>query len=119
MAVLKDWKSSSKKNFKEAPPSTEVKKDVKDSKKKPSTAVKETRDIGMLTKQLSSRLFAGDSATKQVKKVENKKQPVGSRESRDREAREGPSGPSQLLLAHQQLIQSQIASAIDKSKISK
>lgn len=119
MAILKDWKSSSKKTFKDAPPSMESKKESKDLKKKPVTAVKETRDISMLTKQLSSRLFAGDSGSKQGKRVESKKQPVASRESRDRDPRESGIGTNQLLMGHQQLIQSQITSVIDKSKNSK
>lgn len=108
MNVLKDWKSSSKKTFKEGPSNLDAKKDPKDAKKKPSTANKETKDIGMLTKQLSSRLFAGEGAAKSTKKTEKKQAP--SQNSRDRDTRDPPGTSNQLLMVHHQLLQNQMTS---------
>lgn len=109
MNVLKDWKSSSKKTFKEGPSNVDGKKDLKDIKKKPSTASKDTKDISILSKQLSSRLFAGEGASKSTKKAEKK---LPSHNSRDRESREHPSTSNQLLMVHHQLLQGQLSSAL-------
>lgn len=75
VAMMKDWKSTSKKTFKEAQVNSETKRE---SKKKPATASKETkevRDLTLLSKHLSNKLFSGGvvAEKKAPKKLEKKK----------------------------------------------
>lgn len=73
--MMKDWKSTSKKTFKDAQVNSETKRE---SKKKPATASKESkevRDLTMLSKHLSNKLFSGGVVVekKAPKKLEKKK----------------------------------------------
>lgn len=69
--TTKDWKSSSKKSFKE--PALTNSESKRDSKKKSSGGSKDNKEATLLAKQLSNRLFSGVEVIKGTKKSEKKK----------------------------------------------
>lgn len=79
VTMMKDWKSTSKKTFKEPAANSETKRE---SKKKPTTATKEIKeskeikDLALLSKNLSNRLFGtGVVVDRKIqKKTEKKKE---------------------------------------------